>query len=157
MVCPHIGKDAGFTSWDSKEGADAVFALLEDLKKNYDIDESRIILEGHSMGAQGAFRMAADQRAHFQKLVIVSSPAPSLTDLSKITIPVTGCVGGGPDSEGPRDSSKIYEFMTGPFVSQFGKDALYEGPYTHDDVAIKFFQQDENQDGVSDIIHWMLK
>ena len=157
IVCPHIGKDVDFKTWGTPAGADAIFKLIEDLKENYNIDEDRIIQEGHSMGAQGALYIAADDRADFQKLVIVSGFYGEGTDYSKIKIPVYGCSGGGNDRpETERDSPGIYKFMNTTFKNAFPEAPMYVGPYNHDNVAIAFFQKDEDEDGISDIIQWML-
>ena len=155
VVCPHLSKKVPFKTWGQKEAAEEIFRLIAYFKENYDIDENKIILEGHSMGGQGALYIAADDRACFSKLVVVSGYDAGI-DYNRIQIPVRGCCGGkGPT--GPMDSPHIYNFMNGSFRQYFGEDSVYEGPYTHDDVAIKFFQKDEDGDHKSDIIQWMLQ
>ena len=157
VVCPHINKDVTFDRWGTPQGADAIYKLIDHLKENYNIDETKIILEGHSMGGQGAIYIAADDRACFSKLVIVSGEYANI-DYDKITIPVFGCVGGGADKPADqRDAEGIRKFMTTTFKDKFKEAEFFEGPYNHDNVAIQFFQKDEDKNNKSDIIEWMLK
>ena len=157
IVCPHINKNVPFNRWGTPQGADAIFKLIDHLKKNYNIDENRIILEGHSMGGQGAIYIAADDRACFSKLVIVSGEYADI-DYNKISIPVFGCVGGGMDRPADqRDAEGIRKFMTTTFKDKFKDAEFFEGPYNHDNVAIAFFQKDDDLNHQSDIVEWMLK
>ena len=156
VICPHLAKNVPITQWQSKEGQDALFKLIDYLMEVYDVDQSKIILEGHSMGAQGALKAAADPRSPFTKLVIGSGYSVDSVDYRTIQIPVKGYSGGTGDS-GPRDDPESYHFMNVVFKDYFGKENWFTGPYTHDDVAIKFFQKDDDGNKNSDIIEWMLK
>ena len=152
VVCPHLAQGTNIWLWQSPEGIDALYKVLDYILDNYDVDKDRIILEGHSMGAQGAFKAAADSRSPFTKLVIGSGYDGGI-DYGKIKIPVKGYSGGYETGE----SFESIKFMLRVFRDYFGENNWYMGPYSHDDVAIRYFQEDQDKNGKSDIIEWMLK
>ena len=59
--------------WDDS----AVLALLEDIRENYRVDDTRIYLTGLSRGAYGTWRLAVQYPDTFAAMIAISGEAPS--------------------------------------------------------------------------------
>ena len=154
VVCPQLTGYGYGESWNTPEIADKFFALLDYLKANYNIDESRISIEGHSLGGQGAVYMAADPRACFSAVVPVSAYHPDVP-YGHITAAVRGYTG-SPYLPAPREDWTSFNYMTEMFTKYFGPENLQVRSCSHYDIPMVAFHEDADGDGKSDLITWML-
>lgn len=71
-------------AWYQDAAGTDVFDAIDDLRRTFPIDTARIYLGGHSMGASGTLRLAAQRTNVFRALAIASLPAHSLADATQI-------------------------------------------------------------------------
>ena len=153
VVCPHLTGEGHPQSWNRKESADQLFDLISTILENFPIDENRIILEGHSMGAQGALYMAADQRADFSAVVVLDAYDPGV-DIGKIDAVVRGYTS---DFEKYPESRHYYDYMKKAFGDTFQKENWFViKDASHDSLPRAIFTMDRDHDKQSDLITWML-
>ena len=154
IVCPQLTGFGLSDTWSCQESADNLFALIDYLKAHYNIDETRISMEGHSLGGQGVLYMAADPRACFSAVVPVSGYDPRV-DCSGITAAMRGFTG-SPYLPTPREDWTSFEFMTSVFEEHFGSENLFMKNCSHYDIPMVALEEDADGDGRSDLIDWML-
>ena len=154
VVCPQLTGYGYGTTWRDYEVANKFFALIDYLKKTYKIDEDHIILEGHSLGGEGVFYMAADYRADFSAVVPISGYNASVS-LSQIHSAVRG-YNGSPYIPSPREDWTSYNFMKQAFENHFGGQNWFVKNCSHYDIPMVAVEEDLNNDGKSDLIEWML-
>ena len=154
IVCPHLSGYGYSDSWNNPEAAVKFFTMMDYVLNNYKVDRTRIILQGQSMGAQGALYLAADTRSCFTKLVLVSGYEP-YRDYSGVHIPIRG-YSGSPDIPRPREDRTSYNFMAACFSRQFGLDNWFVRACSHDQIPLVAFHEDLDGNGVSDLAEWML-
>ena len=154
VVCPQMTGAGYNTTWRSPQSADNFFKLLDHLKKTLHIDETRIILEGHSLGGQGALYMAADPRACFSAVVPISAYSPDVS-CKQITSAVRGYTG-SPYLPAPREDWESYNFMKSIFTDVFGIQNFHMKNCSHYDIPMVAFEEDLDGNGQSDLIEWML-
>ncbi|MGP8328770.1 MAG: dienelactone hydrolase family protein [Methanosarcinaceae archaeon] len=62
MLAPVCREEGGWTTSETEKG---IFALLEEMQKKFNIDTSRILITGFSLGAIGTYHFAAKAPHHF--------------------------------------------------------------------------------------------
>ena len=154
VVCPQMTGAGLADTWRSQKSADNLFALIDYLKENLSIDETRIILEGHSLGGQGALYMAADPRACFSAVVPISAYDPDVSCYG-ITAEVRGYTG-SPYIPAPREDWESFRFMEKIFGDIFGPENWHIMNCSHYDIPMVAFEEDLDSSGQSDLIEWML-
>lgn len=58
--------------WFSAEDTEALFALLDDIKEAYPVDDKRILLTGYSEGSFGTWAVGADHQDQFDAIMPIS-------------------------------------------------------------------------------------
>ena len=153
VVCPQLTGKYNAGTWNTPMAADLIFDLIESLKKDYDIDTNRIILEGHSMGAQGALYIAADSRASFSAVIVLDAYDPGV-DLTNITSEVRGYTS---DPLVHPQSKHYHDYMKELFNSTFQKENWFVvKSASHDSLPKAVFTMDKDHDKQSDTITWLL-
>ena len=150
IVCPHLSGGCNPDSWNNPKAADLLFDLIDDLVATHNIDPDRIAIQGHSLGGQGALYMAAQPRANFCAVAVVSGFEP-YTDLSSIRAPIRGYIG-TPAAGESRTSSR---YMKKLFGNRFGSENLFIRPVSHDQIPITAFREDLDGNNKSDLVEWM--
>ena len=152
IVCPHLTGNGYSNTWANNKSATNLFALLEHLVDELNIDPERIILQGHSLGGQGVLYMALQNPDYFSAIIPVSAYTVS-GDLNTIKdIPMKAFCGSASAGE---DSNSI-NYMKRIFKDTLGEDNLIEMNVSHDNAPKTAFITDENGDGKSDLIEWAL-
>lgn len=150
MISPHA-----YGSFDYLEtNFETISALIEYAKDKYNIDMDRIVLMGHSMGADDTVSVPYKfhtkyNKDYFNAYVMFSAS----TKLSASPY---------------NDSNDIKEYFTGKKIKGYSENNLCEGffnlinvPLTvysgagHNKVPEKALTEDLNNDGVSDIMYWL--
>ena len=142
ILCPQSRSD-----WNKEIEAQKLKALLDKIIKEYNIDTDYIMLMGFSMGGRGALYMAHQLPEYFRKLVVLSCLYDPGVDISEITIPTRGYVGGLENIAG--------RYMNNKFAPVFGKEKLITVSGGHDQVPKKTFDLDEDGNNRSDVIEWL--
>lgn len=150
ILCPQLMVEDDV--WATDENVDKLMNLIEKIVSENDIDRSRIILSGHSLGAMGSMYVAERVHNYFSCLCLLSGYEIGV-DLNNIDIPTIGVVGNLSCDE---DVESV-DFMWSGFVDRFGEESLWEINCSHADVPKLAFLDDADLDGRSDIIGWMLK
>ena len=150
ILCPQLRVEEDI--WARDENVDKLMALIDKVVSENNIDRSRIILSGHSLGAMGSMYVAERVQNYFSCLCLLSGYDIGV-NLNKIRIPTLGVVG---TVENDEDSESV-DFMWEGFIERFGKESLWEIPCSHADIPKMAFLDDADLDGRSDIIGWMLK
>ena len=156
MIAPQA---AGF--WATEDPKDvknieSIKAMIESAREIYNIDTSRIILMGHSLGGRGVTQVSYEMykrysKDYFNKLVIFS--------------------GGGGVIYPSKDSEMARNYFSHKPVKGFGEPDTATGDFfewinkagdyrvlkdaDHGSVIEKGMLLDENNDKVSDIVYWM--
>lgn len=147
VLCPHLtGKYAH--NWHNGTTRERLNNLTNKIIKEKNIDTSKIIITGHSLGGQGALYMAA-KNDYYYKMVVYSGYYPQ-TPINGIKIPAKAFLGG--ISEDEASVTHMEKF----FSPVFGSENLITIEATHKTVPIVALNLDENKDNKSDLIEWML-
>lgn len=147
VLCPHLtGKYAH--NWHNETTRERLNYLTEKIIDDKNIDTSKIIITGHSLGGQGALYMAA-KNDYYYKMVVYSGYYPQ-TPINGIKIPAKGYIGGSGEDE---DSIIHMEKFFSPV---FGEENLITVKTGHGNVPQVALNLDENKDNKSDLIEWML-
>lgn len=150
IVCPHLSGGCNPDSWNDPKAADLLFDLIDDLVATHNIDPDHIAIQGHSLGGQGALYMAAQPRARFCAVAVVSGFEP-YTDLSSIRAPIRGYVG----TPAAGESRTSFRYMKKLFGNRFGSENLFIRPVSHDQIPITAFREDLDGNNRSDLVEWM--
>lgn len=150
IVCPHLSGGCKLDSWNNPKAAELLFDLIDDLVATHNIDPDRIAIQGHSLGGQGALYMAAQPRAKFCAVAVVSGFEP-YTDLSAIHAPIRGYIG----TPGAGESRTSSRYMKKLFANRFGSENLFIRSVSHDQIPITAFREDLDGDNKSDLVEWM--
>lgn len=151
ILCPQlIGRyDTG--AWYLESSRENLNALIDKIVDMYNIDTTNIIICGHSLGAQGALYMADKNPELYSKVAVFSGYHPN-TAMDNIKVPIIGFVGYkelGEDEHSTR-------FHYNDFSYKFGEEATTWLPCGHAAVPQIAFGLDEDGNGRSDVIEWML-
>ena len=147
IACPHLSSGV----WNNQEGKDKVMGIVDYLKKNYPIDENRVYIVGHSLGAQGALYMV--QKESIFNAVGLLSPYPPYTEIVNKGIPIKAFV--GMVEYGEDKNSVDYSFSD--FSYYYGKENLMSLSCSHGEIPAMVFLLDDNKDNNSDFFDWLLK
>ena len=151
ILCPHLVGDWWANRWNKTESEDNLKALLDWFIDNYNVDTENIIIMGHSLGGQGALYMAHQLQEYFSKCVVLSGYTSGI-DNSEIKIPTIGYVGKSASGEDSASESYMKKY----FETVFGEDYTFFINASHGGVPKRAMKFDENENGRSDLIEWML-
>lgn len=150
ILCPHLVGNGYNNSWNNQYSKENLLNLIDYFIDEYSIDENRIYIIGHSLGAQGALYMTQkDDR--FAALGLLSG-YPAYTEIVNTEIPTkcfVGTVSGGEDSYS-------VDFTLSSLSLYFGEENIKIVNGSHGDVPNLVFNLDENNDGKSDFFEWLL-
>ncbi len=105
ILAPQCPKDVW---WDTE----AVYYLIKEIQQKYQIDDSRIMLTGLSMGGWGTLKLAMEHPELFSAVVAVCAPVDRLMKvrLSQYKdLPIKIFHGGNDDVVSPMNSIEIYQ------------------------------------------------
>lgn len=105
ILAPQCPKDAW---WDTE----AVYYLIKEIQQKYQIDDSRIILTGLSMGGWGTLKLAMEHPELFSAVVPVCAPVDRLMKVNASQykdLPMKIFHGGNDDVVSPVNSIEIYQ------------------------------------------------
>ncbi len=94
--------------WDTE----AVYYLIKEIQDKYNIDDSRIILTGLSMGGWGTLKLAMEHPELFSAVVAVCAPVDRLMKVRAAqykNLPIKLFHGGNDDVVSPMNSIEIYQ------------------------------------------------
>ena len=151
VLCPHITGRAWKESWPASKNN--FYTLLDYIVSQYNIDKKKIIIVGYSSGGIGALTMVVNRPDYFSSMVILSASESKSGNVNKISpskIAVKGYVGN-------QDDSGCYYYMTNTFKNRFGSSNLKIVSSTHGNLPWVVFNLDEDKNGKSDVVEWMLK
>ena len=152
VMIPHLSGAGYAETWNAQYVAEKLFAIIDQVVEECNIDTDRIIIQGQSMGGYGCLYMAAYHPEYFSAVVPISA-YNSKTDLSKLEgIPFRAYVGSKNYGE---DGNSEY-FVMNTLVNVFGAENVNQRLCSHDEIPIMAFEEDLNEDGKSDLIEWML-
>ena len=154
VVCPQLTGYGFSETWSCPETADRLFELIDYLKANYNVDPDKISIEGHSLGGQGAIYMAADPRADFSAVILVSAYHPGIP-YHHVDTKVRGFTG-SPYLPSPREDWTSFHFMEEAFTESFGQENWTIKSCSHYDIPMVALREDADSNGQSDLIEWIL-
>lgn len=105
ILAPQCPKDVW---WDTE----AVYYLIKEIQQKYQIDDSRIMLTGLSMGGWGTLKLAMEHPELFSAVVAVCAPVDRLMKVRVSQykdLPMKLFHGGNDDIVSPMNSIKIYQ------------------------------------------------
>ncbi len=105
IIAPQCPKDVW---WDTE----AIYYLIKEIQEKYQIDDSRIMLTGLSMGGWGALKLAMEHPELFSAVVPVCAPIDSLMKVRVSQykdLPIKIFHGGNDDIVSPMNSIEIYQ------------------------------------------------
>lgn len=105
ILAPQCPKDVW---WDTE----AVYYLIKEIQQKYQIDDSRIILTGLSMGGWGTLKLAMEHPELFSAVVPVCAPVDRLMKVRVSQykdLPMKIFHGGNDDIVSPMNSIEIYQ------------------------------------------------
>ena len=105
ILAPQCPKDVW---WDTE----AVYYLIKEIQQKYQIDDSRIMLTGLSMGGWGTLKLAMEHPELFSAVVAVCAPADRLMKVRVSQykdLPMKLFHGGNDDVVSPMNSIEIYQ------------------------------------------------
>ena len=133
-------------NWNASSAKNGVKEIMDEVISQYNINTNNISLIGHSLGGSGVYYVAAANQSYFSSIVVLSGyvSSPSSDNMSYFkNIPVKGYSESGTS--------------TSSFMRSIGKSDQYRQlNCSHGQVPRKALELDEDNDGVSDLIYWML-
>ena len=105
ILAPQCTKDVW---WDTE----AVYYLIKEIQQKYQIDDSRIMLTGLSMGGWGTLKLAMEHPELFSAVVAVCAPVDRLMKVRVSQykdLPMKLFHGGNDDIVSPMNSIEIYQ------------------------------------------------
>jgi predicted esterase len=97
VVIPRVWDDSSLVGWTEKSGIESILALMNEIKRSYNIDTNRIYLGGYSMGGWGTSGITtmAGEDDHFAAVAVVAggfSKSPAVFD-NLLNTPMTIHIG----------------------------------------------------------------
>lgn len=148
VICPHLRDKWNLEVWNNPHVAKNLIALIEDFASDHNVDRDNIIISGFSLGGPGAMYMASEYPDYFSKLVVMSSLHLPNGDITKIQIPVLGCV---------EYFQNSFHFMNSGFPAFFGEENVWKYDSEHGLLPFAAFTEDKDGDNYSDLVAWMLE
>ena len=151
IICPHLKNAYYASNWCNEITETNLANLMDKFIAEHNIDQDKIIISGTSLGGQGAIYMAVNMTEYFNRAVVLNGYA-SLAQCSDIEIPVRGYIG----TIGKGEDETSSHFMTYYFAPQVGEDNLKVIDASHGGLPEAVFKLDNDGNGKSDVIEWML-
>lgn len=149
VVCPHlVGRY--YDNWNTEKSLNNVNNLVDKIIKEKNINRSKIVVIGHSMGGKGAEYMARYGN-RYSAMVVFSGYYTGL-ESSLTSIPTLGYV--GTVDSGEAEASYLY--MVGIFKKTFGDGNTFVLNASHASVPSYALNLDNNKDNKSDLLEWAL-
>ena len=151
VICPQLTGKWNRGAWCFPEPKEYLQNLIDKFISEHNVDTEKIIITGHSLGAQGAMYMAHELPEYFSKLVIFSGYWTDV-DITEIDIPTIGYIGMVYYGE---DSASV-SYMANNFEPAFGEENMFWVRASHGNLPYVAFNEDKDGDGHSDVVEWML-
>ena len=156
VVCPQMtGKWHYNAGWQTEANRKNVDNILAEVIANHPIDTNKIIISGHSIGGRGAITNALHNVNDFDYYKVVSISGfleeYDLKFLKDLNIRFyTGKLETG-------ETYGVYYHNVQKMTEWFGEENLFIVDGSHATSPVGAFLLDEDQDGNSDLITWMLE
>lgn len=147
VVCPHIIGKWYAPHWFRPQAVNNVKNMIDWFIENYNIDQSKIMISGHSSGGVGAMYIAHELPEYFCKMAILSGEGIG-DKIYKINIPAKGYV---------ENSGRHYGYMKYVFEPVFGEENLVIYNAQHSDIPEIVFTEDLDGNNRIDVIEWLLQ
>jgi pimeloyl-ACP methyl ester carboxylesterase len=148
----------GPDKWNNKWKYIHIDAVYNEVINNYNIDTDNVCLMGGSIGGQGVFTVAAQFPTRFRSLVPMSAliTKPPAGDIEYFAnMPMKGFA----EKYNPKTHSESYNYerkMTELFNNIGHPNDLRVVPVKHMDVPGYALTIDDNGDGISDLVYWII-
>ena len=143
VLCPRLASD----NWNTRKNKNNLYSLIEKIVEDYNIDEKKIIISGHSLGGLGVQQVVYSKQNYFSAMVVMSGDNPYVQLGELKNMPVKGY---------SESSGNCFQYMSGVFTKVFGKENVTIMKVSHANIPNAAFNEDKNGDGRSDLIEWML-
>ena len=150
VVTPQLAGKNSTGNWHNKTSVEQVEEVIDYMSQNYNIDITKIYLCGHSLGGMGTSYIASKIPERFAAIMPLSGYNCG-ANLETLTMPMRGYVGSVGDEGSYSYMKTMFNNKTG-----FGLDNLYTVPVGHGQVPAAAFNLDEDANGRSDVIEWLL-
>lgn len=151
VACPQLYSDYNTNAWMKDAAVGHIAELIEHLTNKYNIDTSRIILCGHSLGGQGSTYIASKLPNTFSCVAVLSGYNCWAGELP-IDAPVIGYVG----TPAAYEDENSYYYMVNKFKEEYPDATVNVMNVSHGEVPYYAFTSDVDKDNKSDLIEWML-
>ncbi len=150
IVAPHSN-----SGWTTEHEYKSIQALIEYYIEEYDINPSRVILMGHSMGGRGTIYTSYNMQKMFSKNYFYA------------LVPMSSNINGAYPDKDPNSgyeyfsNMKIRVYSESKELNGFNKwlgiedEFIYLKGVSHGNVPKVALTTDENNDGVSDLMYWL--
>lgn len=149
VLCPQLSGSFNNGTWNNPTSMGYVKDLIDIIISEHNVDQSKVYILGHSLGAVGCVYMAHEMPEYFAACVAMC-PYYQGFDITEIEIPVmvyVGSPGGGEDEISYRYALKISDAL--------GDDSVTVFPTSHGGVPKMAFNIDEDENNRSDLIEWL--
>lgn len=149
VLCAQLSAPFNNGTWNNPTSMGYVKDLLDNFISEHNVDQSKVYILGHSLGAVGSVYMAHEMPEYFAACVAMC-PYYQGFDITEIEIPVmvyVGSPGGGEDEISYRYALKIQDAL--------GDDSVIVFPTSHGGVPKMAFNLDQNENNRSDLIEWL--
>lgn len=152
ILAPHlVVGDFWSPSWITEESRVNVKNLLDYYIENCNVDPNKIVIAGHSLGAQGALYMAQVLPEYFCAMAPLSSYNPCIP-LTNTEIPIWCFV--GVSSCGEDRNSVSYTWSD--FKHVYGEDCITSLPVSHANLPFEVFSMDDDLNNRTDLFEWFV-
>ena len=150
ILCPQLYGDYHSKFWSTEEATQNVKNLIDDFSANHNVDTSKIVIMGHSLGGQGCQYMAYSLPDYFSAQVVMSG-YPAYVDMNEVTIPTIAYIGTSDlgETEGAMD------YTYGYFKSVYGEESIVKIPASHGYLPKASLIRDKNENNRSDLMEWI--
>ena len=149
VLCAQLSAPFNNGTWNNPTSMGYVKDLIDIFISEHNVDQSKVYILGHSLGAVGCMYMAHEMPEYFAACVPMC-PYYQGFDITEIEIPVmvyVGSPGGGEDEISYRYALKISDAL--------GDDSVTVFPTSHGGVPKMAFNLDEDGNNRSDLIEWL--
>ncbi len=153
VIGPHLTGTWDRGRWDCPASLQQVLDIINRLvEEGYNIDTSRIVVAGHSLGGQGVLYFAWSRPDIFKKAATLSPYYAQDVKMGEITVPIRAYCGTTSAGEAQHPVDLCHE----SFIPLFGAENCWFIECNHGRLPNRAFSLDENDDGRSDLIEWLL-
>ncbi len=147
IICPVLGGQYG-NNWSNPSAVNNISNLLDNFSQSHKINEDKVAIAGHSLGAVGAEYIGYNLSSRFCSIGVLSGYSNS-ADVSKLDIPVYGFVG-------EYDDPNSYNYMVGTFANRVGDNNLYvQKNINHRQLPKSVYNMDADGNGHSDLFEML--